>query len=250
MSYSSPYESPASHVGFVNDDEIRKVSIDPIGLLRRGKDLLGDQYWLFLVVCWLAVIIGSMVPFGIVMGPLMVGVYLCLREREQGKPFELGTLFNGFERFIDAFIAVLLQLVIGFVVLIPVIVALIIVAFVIVAAENNATDIAAVAGVVGGIVLVPLIFITVLLAYLPSVFCFQLIADRGVTGLQAIMLSIKAAWKNLFGLILFQIVVGIISAILSMLCFFPVVFFFPIAVSAAFVLYRDIFQPQPDANLS
>ena len=243
MSYSSPYESPASPSGYVSDGDIRKVPIDPIGLLKRGKELLGDQYWLFLAITWLAVIIGSMVPFGIVMGPLMVGVYLCMKEREQGKQVELGTMFNGFDRFVDAFVAVLLQMVISFVLVLPIAIVLGIGASILAAVGNNGNEVAAGIGILGFVVLIPVIFIVALLAYMPSVFCFQLIADRGVTGLQAITLSFKAAWKNLFGLIIFQIVVGIISAVLSMLCFIPVLFFFPIVLAAAFVMYRDIFPP-------
>ncbi|MCU0713038.1 MAG: hypothetical protein MUC43_13335 [Pirellula sp.] len=244
MSYSSPYESPASPSGYLSEGEIRKVPIDPIGLLKRGKELLGDQYWLFLAITWLAMIIGSMVPFGIVMGPLMVGVYLCMKEREQGKQVELGTLFTGFDRFIDALIAMLLQIAISFVLIIPVGIIIGIGAAILAAVGDNGNDMAAGIGIVGILVLVPVILIVALLAYLPSVFCFQLIADRGVTGLQAITLSFKAAWKNLFGLIIFQIVVGIISALLSILCFVPVIFFFPIVMAAAFVLYRDIFPAQ------
>lgn len=244
MSYSSPYESPASPSGYVSDGEIRKVPIDPIGTLKRGKELLGEQYWLFLVITWLAVIIGSMVPFGIVLGPLMVGVYLCMKEREQGKQVELGTMFNGFDRFIDALIAMLLQMAISFVLMIPVAIIVGIGVAILTAVGGNGNEMATGIGIVGILILVPVILIVALLAYLPSVFCFQLIADRGVTGLQAITLSFKAAWKNLVGLIVFQIVVGIISALLSILCFVPVIFFFPIVMAAAFVLYRDIFPAQ------
>lgn len=244
MSYSSPYESPASPSGYASDGEIRKVSVDPIGLLKRGKELLGDQYWVFLLITWLAVIIGSMVPFGIVLGPLMVGVHLCMKEREQGKQVELGTMFSGFDRFVDAFVAVLLQMVISFVLMIPAVIVIGIGVAILAAFGENGNEITAGIGVIGIVILVPLIVIVALLSYMPSVFCFQLIADRGVTGLQAVALSFKAAWKNLLGLIFFQIVVGIISALLSLLCFFPVIFFFPIAMAAMFVLYRDIFPVQ------
>lgn len=244
MSYSSPYESPVSPSGYASDGEIRKVPIDPIGLLKRGKELLGDQYWLFLAITWLAVIIGSMVPLGIVMGPLMVGVYLCMKERERGNQVELGTMFSGFDRFIDALVAMLLQMAISFVLIIPLGIIIGIGAAILAAVGDNGNEMAAGIGVAGILILVPVILIVALLAYLPSVFCFQLIADRNVTGLQAITLSFKAAWKNLFGLIIFQLVVGIISALLSILCFVPVIFFFPIVIAAAFVLYRDIFPAQ------
>ena len=247
MSYSSPYESPVSPSGYVSDGEIRKVPIDPIGLLKRGKELLGEQYWVFLLITWLAVIIGSMVPFGIVLGPLMVGVYLCMKEREQGKQVELGTMFSGFDRFVDAFVAVLLQMVISFVLMIPAAIVIGIGIAILAAVGDNGNEVAAGIGVLGIVILIPLIMIVALLSYMPSVFCFQLIADRGMTGLQAVALSFKAAWKNLFGLIIFQIVVGVISALLSLLCFFPVIFFFPIVMAAMYVLYRDIFPMQQNA---
>ena len=48
------------------DPEIacRRVSLQPIELLKSAKEMLGEQYWLFVGITFLGAIIGSAVPLG------------------------------------------------------------------------------------------------------------------------------------------------------------------------------------------
>ena len=76
MSQFNPYEPMQSRIG-TDPNSPRQISINPIDLYKRSLALMGDQYWLFVAMTFLAILIGSVVPFGILMGPMFVGLYLC-----------------------------------------------------------------------------------------------------------------------------------------------------------------------------
>ena len=78
------------------------MSFAPIALYKRSYALLGEQYWLFFGITLVGIFLGSLVPFGILMGPMMVGIYMCFADRERGKQVEFGTLFKGFDQFANS----------------------------------------------------------------------------------------------------------------------------------------------------
>ena len=64
--------------------------------------MLGDQYWLFVGICLVGILIGSIVPMCIMLGPMMCGMYLCFRYRMNGIQVRFETLFKGFDVFVNA----------------------------------------------------------------------------------------------------------------------------------------------------
>ncbi len=115
--YNNPYtpqgELPTSTLGpkhSPKDGPIRKVNVRPMELLSRSKELIGNQYGLFLGITLVGVLVGSMVPFGIVMGPMLIGIYLCFLHRQAGRQVEFGTLFKGFDQFGEGLIAYLIMI--------------------------------------------------------------------------------------------------------------------------------------------
>ncbi len=214
----------------------RSVSIDPIGLLKRSYALMGDQYWLFVGIAFVGVLLGSLVPFGILLGPMMVGIYLCFIDRERGKQVEFGTLFKGFDQFANALIATLIMVGISLVAIVPVGI-LMMIALVV----TNGSGLE----VVVFLLFYLLIFVVMILVYVPFLFVFQLIADRGLTGPQALSLSFKAMKANFVGCIGLVFVMAIFSVLASMACYFPVFLLMPISLGALFLAYRDIFGPSP-----
>lgn len=77
--------------------------------------------------------------------------------------------------------------------------------------------------------------------YVPFVFAYQLVADRKVGGGQACSLSLKAALRNLFGILLFIMFTTIVSMLAAMFCYVPAFFVMPISFGALWLLYRDVF---------
>jgi len=63
-----------------NLNDFNRGVIKPVECLKEAWGLIKDQYWLFLGICAVGMLIGS--AFAIVlMGPMMCGIYLCLFQR-------------------------------------------------------------------------------------------------------------------------------------------------------------------------
>ncbi len=237
MHDSNPYAVPPSQPTNFLPQDFRKVRIRPIELFKRGYALIGDQYWLFLGITFVGIIIGSMVPFAIILGPMLVGIYLCFMQRERGERVEFGTLFKGFDQFVDALVAMLVLLALSFLLIIPIC----IVMFVVMLALSAGGDEGGIAGLGFLILMYPVILLVSIAIYVPFIFTFQLIADRKLKGMDAVKLSARAAMQNLGGIIVFMIVLMIVSVLLTMMCYVPGILFLPISFASIFVLYRDVF---------
>lgn len=174
MSQFNPYEPMQS----------RQISINPIDLYKRSLALMGDQYWLFVAMTFLAILIGSVVPFGILMGPMFVGLYLCFKEREEGRRVEFGKLFQGFDEFVNSLVVTLILIAVSLVVIIPCYIIGGIGMFAILGpGQGNGppqVNPAALLGFLFGLVL--LVSLASLAIYVPFVFAYQLVADRKMGG--------------------------------------------------------------------
>ena len=53
-------------------------AVQPVECIKAGWELIKSQYWLFVGMTVVGIIIGSVVPLGILMGPMMCGIYLAL----------------------------------------------------------------------------------------------------------------------------------------------------------------------------
>jgi uncharacterized membrane protein len=88
-------------------------------------------------------------------------------------------------------------------------------------------------------------------------FAFPLIADRGLSGLEATKLSIKAGKANftgILGLLLLNVALGIVGVLA---CYVGVFFIMPVSLASYAVAYRRVFPevsqnfaspPPPPAN--
>ena len=217
------------------------MSFAPIALYKRSYALLGEQYWLFFGITLVGIFLGSLVPFGILMGPMMVGIYMCFADRERGKQVEFGTLFKGFDQFANSLIAVLIMIGVTLLVIIPIIIVVAVVMITVLPSNggNQVSPLAIPIMLLSYLVMM----IAVFLVHLPFLFTFQLIADRGLTGPQAVGMSFKALQKNFGGCVFLAIVIGLLSMLASLACYVPVFFLMPITMGVLFLAYRDIFGP-------
>jgi uncharacterized membrane protein len=83
--------------------------VRPIQLLQRSFELISGEYWLFLGITLVGIVVSSLVPFSILLGPMMVGMFLCFAQRQQTGRTEFATLFKGFDQFVDALVATLIM---------------------------------------------------------------------------------------------------------------------------------------------
>src|SRR5881394_1976201 len=98
--------------------EFRRGVIAPVECIKEGWALIKDQYWLFFGISLVGLLIGGAVPI-VLLGPMMIGIFLCLLQKERNQPVEFGTLFKGFDQFGQSLVAAVLKLLPIIIVLIP-----------------------------------------------------------------------------------------------------------------------------------
>src|SRR5215470_8647646 len=96
-----------------------RKAIEPVECIKAGWELVKPQYWLFVGMSLIGYFIGTAVPLGILMGPMMVGLYLTFFALRRREPIEFSTLFKGFEFFGPSLVATLLHAIPVAAVLIP-----------------------------------------------------------------------------------------------------------------------------------
>ncbi len=246
MSDVNPYH-PTQSVS-ENDFQVRKVKLRPFELMSRSFQLIRNRYWLFLGLTVVGILVGSAVPFGMIMGAMMAGMYLCYIHQEQELPVEFATLFKGFDYFVETLKAWLVLLGASMVVLLPFMAAMFVLVMMPIleaaqasAAANQPMPPPPFPKII--FVLYPIMLIANIAITLPFLFVFQLIVDRGLTAMQAIRMSFHGVRKDALGVIWLIFVLTAVSMVLTMMCYIPGILFLPISLGAAFIAYRDIYGP-------
>ena len=253
--YNNPYtpqgEMPTTTLGpkhSPKDGPIRKVNVRPLELLSRSKELIGNQYGLFLGISLVGVLVGSMVPFGIVMGPMLIGIYLCFLHRQAGRQVEFGTLFKGFDQFGEGLIAYLIMVgfsIVASMVTVGLFVVVALAAWALIAGTMEgeaAAGLGIVVGIVAYLVFFLVLMVISVLINLPFVFAFQLIADRKLSGAEAIKQSWAGAKLNFGGIIWYMLVNYFLLMLAAMACYIPAILLMPVSMGGLFLLYSDIYR--------
>jgi len=226
-----------------NELEFNRNAVQPVECIKAGWNLMQSQYWLFVGMTFVGMIIGSLIPFGILMGPMTCGIYLALFKTRKGQPIEFAVLFKGFDYFGDAVIAALLHVLPMFVIIAPAYILYIVGMFTMMgASQNGQPDPAAALGFFGIFGVIWLI-IMVLLVVLSVVFAFAypLIVDRRLSGLNAVKLSIRAGFANFWRLLAMIVLTGLLSALGLLLCIVGVYLLMPLSFAAMAAAYEQVF---------
>jgi len=223
--------------------EFRRKAVGPMECLRGGWDLVKSQYWLFVGISAVGMIIANLVPFGILMGPMMCGIYLTLFKQRRGQLIEFGDLFKGFDRFGESLVAALLHMVPIFVILIPTYIVFYISMFAMMAAQGGSEP---APGVLLGFfgfwaVVWILLMLFMILISVAFTFAYPLIADRQVSGFDAVKLSFRAAMANFWGLLALMLLSGLLAVVGILLCYVGWFLLMPITFGAMAVAYEQVF---------
>lgn len=213
--------------------------------LRGGWDLIKDQYWLFLGMTFVAIFIGSAVPMGILLGPMMCGLYLALLRRQRGEPVQFDTLFKGFDYFKDGLIAALIQVVPVLLIMLPSYAIMFPLYFSAIKNSRRGAPPDMVPFFAAFSVVMLLIMFISLAEAVFFIFTYPLIVDRGLSGIDAIKTSFRAATANLGGVLgLVLLMVGL-SFLGVLACYVGALFVMPLHYAAWSVAYRQAFAPAP-----
>ena len=233
--------------------QFRTGVIRPTECVKEAWALIKDQYWLFLGIVFVGLFIGGAVPI-VLIGPMMVGIYICFIRRMRGEPVEFGNLFKGFDYFAQSLIAALIQMIPMVIVMVP----MYVIMFVLMMASMprsggrmNPDDTSAFVFTFLGFYLVFIVvLITVaIIVHIFFLFTFPLIADRNLSGVDAVKLSIKAAKANFggtLGLILVNVGLGIVGVLC---CYVGAFLVAPVTFGSYAIAYRRVF-PEVSQNFA
>jgi uncharacterized membrane protein len=222
--------------------EFRRSAVKPIECLKAGLELVRSQYWLFVGILAVGMIIGSVVPLGILMGPMMCGIYLTLFKQRRGQRVEFGDLFKGFDYFGDSLIAALLHMLPAFAIVIPTYIIFYISLFAMMGASGGQPDAGVVLGffVFWAIILFVMIVILILIS-LAFTFAYPLIVEHRLAGFDAVKLSIKAALANFWGLLGLMLLTALLGFAGALLCYVGAFLVLPISFGALAMAYEQVF---------
>jgi len=219
--------------------------VEPVECIKAGYEVIKDQYWLFVGMAAIGMLIGSAVPMGILMGPMMCGLYLAFFKTMRREPIEFGTLFKGFDYFGPGVIATLLHMIPILAIVIPAYLLFYVgIIFSSIATagtgdEPNPGPMLAVFVMFGLFWLV--MFALIIIVSIGFTFAYPLIVDRKMQGFDAVKLSFKGAFANfwrLLGMMLLSSLLGIAGALL---CYVGMFLVLPITYAAVAKAYEQVF---------
>src|ERR1041385_4910260 len=220
----------------------KRKAVEPVECIKAGWELVKPQYWLFVGMCLIGYFIATAVPLGILMGPMMAGLYLTFFTLRRREPIEFGTLFKGFEYFGPSLVATLLHEIPVAAIVIPTYL-LFYVSFVfaIVAQGQNPNP----AGVLGVFftffIVILVISVLLIIISVGFVFAYPLIVDRRLNGLDAVKLSFKAGFANFWRLLGLLLLNGVMSMVGFSFCIIGMFFVLPISYGAIASAYEQVF---------
>jgi hypothetical protein len=228
--------------------EFRTGVIKPVECIKEGWALIKDQYWLFFGISLVGILIGGAVPI-VLMGPMMVGIFLCLFQRQRRQPVEFGTLFKGFDYFVHGLIVAVIKMIPIIVLMVPFYIMMMMVMMISMPKGRSEPENpgAFIAGIFGLEIVFFLVVIAVsILVELFFMFAFPLVADRKLSGLDAMKLSYRAGKANfsgVLGLLLLNALLGFVGVLC---CVIGVYFYLPVSFAAMAVAYRRVFPEIPE----
>ena len=224
------------------DIPYNRNAVEPIACIKAGWELVKPHYWLFVGMCFIAFFIGSAVPLGILMGPMMCGMYLCYFKLRRGELIEFGTLFKGFDFFGPSLIATLLHAIPIIAIVLPTYLLFYVSLLVSVAAQGNDPNPTAFFGVMATFTLVIiLVFVAIIIISVGFTFAYPLIVDRRLAGFDAVKLSFKAAMGNFWRLLGMMLLGGLLGIAGMLVCYVGIFLVFPITYGAVAAAYEQVF---------
>jgi uncharacterized membrane protein len=220
-----------------------RVRISPLECLGESWRRTRDRYWLLLGITTVGILIGSFVPMGILLGPMMCGIYLCYLDLWRGLTVRFETLFKGFDHFAQSLIATLIMIAAGFVIAIPFTLA-IVVFFVFAASIGASRDAPAVSAILVVLAYIGAFLLMMIISSLIGtffVFTYPLIVERRLSGTEAVEMSVRAATANIWGLLGLMLVILGMSLCGACACYVGTFFVLPLSTGALMAAYDRVF---------
>jgi uncharacterized membrane protein len=236
-----------------NSIYFKRNAVEPVKCLKEGWNLVKDQYWLFVGMCLVGMLIGSAIPFGILLGPMMCGIYFTFFQLRRGRAIEFGNLFKGFDYFGQSLIATLIHVVPIVIIVVPAYIAFY-VGFILTMLQQQQSG-EPNPGLLFGFLGVFMIFwlvvvVAIIVVSIGFTFVYPLIVDRGYSGIDAVKLSFRAAMSNFWRLLGLTLLTALLGFVGVLLCFVGILLVYPVVFAALAVAYEQVFGlGEPVSNL-
>lgn len=228
--------------------EFNRSAVKPVECVKQGWALIKEQYWLFFGIVLVGLLIAGFGPFGVLLGPMVCGIYIALFKKMRGEVVTFDLLFKGFDHFAAGAITGILQtlpmMLVAFVLYIPMII----------------FYMSQISSMQRGQRVDPNIFFTGMLAYeIPAyiviialsvivhilfIFSYPLIVERNMKAIDAIKLSFRAAFGNIGGLIGLMLLQIALTFAGMLACFVGIYLIMPIYYAADAVAFKQVFPMQ------
>jgi hypothetical protein len=220
----------------------RRGVVEPIVCLKTGWSLIRDQYWLFVGMSVVAILLGSLVPFGLILAPMMCGIYLSLFQLRRGQRVEFGNLFKGFDYFGESVIATLIHSIPMVMIIIPFYIVLYGGLLLMMPRQGGDPDPASLFGFLAVLMVLGLVMVVLMiLISVTFIFIYPLIVDRKLSGIEAVKLSARAALANFLPLLGLLLLNGLIGFAGVLLCYVGMFLAFPVTFAAIATAYEQVF---------
>jgi hypothetical protein len=223
----------------------RRKAVEPVECIKGGWDLIKNQYWLFVGMTVVGILIGSAVPLGILLGPMMCGLYLTFFKARRREPIEFAMLFKGFDFFGPSLVATLLHIIPIIAIVLPAYLLFYVSMFVSMAAAQGSggdPNPAAFLGVMAGFGFFWIVvLIVVVIISIGFTFAYPLIVDRKLQGFDAVKLSFRAALANFWRLLGMMLLTSLMSIAGVLACYVGMFLVMPIAYAAIAKAYEQVF---------
>jgi hypothetical protein len=232
--------------------DFNRNAIRPMDCYRKTWELVKPRYGLMLGICLVGVLIGSFGPLGLLIGPMMCGIFICYLKLMRGEPIEFNTLFSGFDYFMPGWVVALVQVIPIMLIQIPYVI------WIMFLSIGNAINtprgrrgggdpnpLFASAFLISVAIDTLLIMVVGGVLQMLFVFGYALVVDRKLGGLDAIKLSARAAFANLggvLGIMAINLLLGIAGLAL---CYVGAILIIPVTMGVWAVAYRQVFPELP-----
>ncbi len=219
---------------------LKRVAIRPLDCLRRGFASVCEDPLPFAGVGAL-VAVGSLVPFGLLLGPFLAGAHLFFMDHRRRSAPSAGRVFDGLQDFVQAWLAIVLHIVASLVVVLGCYVFFFFCGLLVVGLDLG--EAVTLALLVAGMLV--LLLVTIAL-YVPFGFAPGLVAERRLSGLDAVRVSARAARLNFGGLFALWLLMYALCFAGLLLCVLPFFFVFPACLAALFEAFRRVFGEEAE----
>lgn len=223
----------------------RRKVVEPVECIKGGWEMIKNQYWLFVGMTIVGILIGSAVPLGILLGPMMCGLYLTFFKARRGEPVEFAMMFKGFDYFGPSVIATLLHIVPVVAIVLPAYLLFYVSMFVSMAAAQSGGGDPNPAAFFGVMAMFGLFWIVVLVIVvvisIGFMFAYPLIVDRKLQGFDAVKLSFRGALANFWRLLGLMLLTSLMSIVGLLACYVGMFLVMPIGYAAIAKAYEQVF---------